>query len=703
MVERLEERYFHLKKSKGRLGKAKVQRDQFLRDLENTLWVVCKKTEEKLKYSNDAKCIEDWQYLELVRGTRREGTLGCIDNQELKKNRRKKARKDQKNRTAIKNMNICPIGHDIHLPSSSEEEIDIDDTEVIFNLERKRKFSNSKSTKKKQVITPAICFVAYKNKLGNRGTFEMVGAATPDIDLKDKILSASTIGRRKQLFAIKASEKIISDQLSIPSHQYTLHWDGKIFKALTRCGTNEDRVAVILTASGGEEILLGIIPVANGTAAEEHRAILSLLNERKIPLDKISACVFDTTSVNTGELNGIVRRLETSLNHSFLELACRHHIYELVCGAASEIVLGKTQQGKDRKQTTSPFEPLFHSLCKSWKGIDKDNLFFIEINSLPRTLIRQFNEAKEFLYNWLCNDINMRKDYLEMAQLCLIYLGGVLPKKWSKFVLLAPSAYSHARWMSKVLYVLKLAMLKPSFVTNIATIRSLALFYSVYYAKAWLTCIFAAEAPLQDLTLIKALEEVCCTKGKWPEEFQKMAKAAMDKLKCHTWYLSERLVGLALFSDKVDLPTKEKMRHAILKHKKKPLHKEQQRPECSSFSKKYLHDFVGPDTYHLFKLLNLNQGILNKPVSTWSSSLAYRQATDIIVHLSVVNDVCERALGLASSLHGSTMPKQENQLQATYKVVDAIRKIQGSIANSTERVSKKNLAQFLQCSIIQVE
>ena len=75
----------------------------------------------------------------------------------------------------------------------------------------------------------------------------------------------------------------------------------------------------------------------------------NLLKEKEINLKKIVGGVFDTTSVNTGELSGIVRWLEDSIGHSILELACRHHIYELVCGAASEIILGKTNQEKEQK------------------------------------------------------------------------------------------------------------------------------------------------------------------------------------------------------------------------------------------------------------------------------------------------------------------------------------------------------------------
>ena len=47
------------------------------------------------------------------------------------------------------------------------------------------------------------------------------------------------------------------------------------------------------------------------------------------------------------------------------------------------------------------------------------------------------------------------------------------------------------------------------FFESIEEIRSLAHLYSIYYARAWLTSMFDAEASLQDLTCIKNLEKVC--------------------------------------------------------------------------------------------------------------------------------------------------------------------------------------------------
>ena len=131
--------------------------------------------------------------------------------------------------------------------------------------------------------------------------------------------------------------------------------------------------------------------------------------------------------------------------------------------------------------------------------------------------------------------------------------------------------------------------------------------------------MFAADVPLQDLICIKNLEKVCNDKGKWPELFQRIARAAFEKLILHTWYLSERLVPLVLFSDKLDNSDKDIIRSAILDYEsQQPQHKEQQRPECSSFIDKGLKRFVGPDSYRLFELLRINKEFLKKPASKWS-------------------------------------------------------------------------------------
>ena len=189
-----------------------------------------------------------------------------------------------------------------------------------------------------------------KHSLSNRAAFEILAASTSNKEPNEKILSVRSVSRKRKLFVKEIAENVYHNEMHIPSDYYIIHWDGKKFKASTHCGKNQEKLAVILTTSNGNEIQLGIIPVQNGTAYEQHNKIIELLIEKDISLKKIIACVFDTTSVNTGEINGIVRRMQISVGHPILELACRHHIYELVCGAASEIILGKTKEGKDKKK-----------------------------------------------------------------------------------------------------------------------------------------------------------------------------------------------------------------------------------------------------------------------------------------------------------------------------------------------------------------
>ena len=147
-------------------------------------------------------------------------------------------------------------------------------------------------------------------------------------------------------------------------------------------------MAVLLTTSEGEEILLGKIRVENGSVAEdEHFKILNLLMEKGIDLNKIIACVCGTTAVNTDEKNGIIKRLKTFLSHAPLEFAYRHNVYELIRGAVSEFVRRKSPRTKDK--TTASYKPLFKKLCSAWNDIntDSENVRVFNTKNLFRTLL----------------------------------------------------------------------------------------------------------------------------------------------------------------------------------------------------------------------------------------------------------------------------------------------------------------------------
>ncbi|KAG7170175.1 hypothetical protein Hamer_G012427 [Homarus americanus] len=70
------------------------------------------------------------------------------------------------------------------------------------------------------------------------------------------------------------------------------------------------------------------------------------------------------------------------------------------------------------------------------------------------------------------------------------------------------------------------------------------------YVRFWHEAPMAVRAPFNDLQLMKVLKE-------YPHE--KVAHAAQAAISRHLWYLSEHLIGLSLFDDRIDTETKKNM------------------------------------------------------------------------------------------------------------------------------------------------
>ena len=228
-------------------------------------------------------------------------------------------------------------------------------------------------------------------------------------------------------------------------------------------------------------------------------------------------------------------------------------------------------------------QPLLHNrrnLKSLWPELSKSDYSPIKFYRNQRGLKSLVIDTTDFLHNWIVNSSNskLRHDYLKLAQLALIFLGGNLPSG-ATFSFKPPGAYHHARWMAKVIYTIKMALLNEQLMRkdfereHLENIKSLALFLCVFYVKAWLTCTSAAYAPANDLLLLKSLsktkQNVSQNPKKWPKHFLSFVTLASEKLQNHLWYLSERLVPAALFSDHVSSFDKEGIKKAMLKCKDK--------------------------------------------------------------------------------------------------------------------------------------
>ncbi|KAG0722932.1 hypothetical protein GWK47_043585 [Chionoecetes opilio] len=492
------------------------KREEFLANTRQTFWIVQPEFEKRLAAKQqlekqDQTDKEDWLYLEGVRGVTRTATLGPRDQKLAKRQKRKfldqQAAQERKAKDCLRSATAAHSADAVEESHDPESE---DSTEIPMHTVS---VSLPKVSKKMESVPMEACFIADKYAISNRAVTELAAAFRKDggKNLEEYNLSVNTTGRRRQSARLEKAADITKWQLGdITSKMYALHWDGKLIKSLMHVGKDMERVAVILTGTDGQEVLLSIVGMEGRSTAE--------------------------------------------------------------------------------------------------------------------------NEAAKIIQTWIENSTKetLRHDYLELAELTLLFLGGTVPAGRRSITIKAPGAFHHARWISKTLYTFKVALFRCQLgdvyaPEELEDITSLAVFLAIFYTKAWLTCTSAADAPSNDLALMKNLLK---------------AEANISK---------------------------------------DPMNKA-------------LKDFIGHDSWSMFELLGIDSSFVKLPVAQWTTSDNYRHGKKVVANLPVVNDAAERALGLATDLNTNKAPKSEEQLQALYRVVKGVREKLHGLATSTEVVTKKSLA-----------
>ena len=239
--------------------------------------------------------------------------------------------------------------------------------------------------------------------------------------------------------------------------------------------------------------------------------------------ERVHGLCFNTTAVN-----GACILIEQKLERPVLHLACRHHVYELVLEKAFSTCL---------EVSSGPDIQLFKRFQGGWETIDRTTPEPFTADDVP--------EQDELLVNFrrFLDHAQPRDDYRELLELCIIALGGV-PKCGIRFS--RPGTLHRARWMAKGIYAVKVFLFREQFRLTAAEaqgIRRCALFVVRTYAAAWFRTPLAAAAPAMDLAFMNALHA-------YPDK--ELSKATDSVFGLHLWYLSERVVALALLDP--DLP-----------------------------------------------------------------------------------------------------------------------------------------------------
>ena len=149
--------------------------------------------------------------------------------------------------------------------------------------------------------------------------------------------------------------------------------------------------------------------VISGTGENVANAVYELLEDWPLT-ETIQAMCFDTTSVNTGRLNGVCVGLEKRLGHELHWLACRLHVMEIILSKVFTICCGPSNY---------PDIPLFKRFKACWSAITRQNFSELQVtfeasSFLDASITLQSNERPQE---------QVRDDYMELIQLTLIVLG----------------------------------------------------------------------------------------------------------------------------------------------------------------------------------------------------------------------------------------------------------------------------------------
>ena len=227
----------------------------------------------------------------------------------------------------------------------------------------------------------------------------------------------------------------------------------------------------------------------------------------------------------------------------------------------------------------------------------------------------------------------LRGDYKELIQVVILYLDGNNLVDEDDVVFQRPGALHKARWMSKLLYSFKIVLLNRKIMSEFPKgsvfgsnqppkMERFVTFVTFVYIPWWLTCPLAADAPTIDLLLLRRLHEFVEVDAVAPH-------AAIKAFNRHTWYLTEEVVPLCLFSEDVTDDVKAEIAGKLLKlPQSNPLNW-----HGAGFGKpalpvieenvREIHSFFGPDSWKFFNLLKLDSTFLSASPTEWDRNESF--------------------------------------------------------------------------------
>lgn len=212
--------------------------------------------------------------------------------------------------------------------------------------------------------------------------------------------------------------------------------------------------------------------------------------------------------------------------------------------------------------------------------------------------------------------------------------------------------------MSKAIYSLKTYLFRGAYSLGEKeqSFFQVCKFVIFVYLEIWFTAAHAAEAPNNDIKLVRKLN-IC----KMIDE--KIAKAAVDKIANHLWYLSPECSALSFFDENISIEIKIKMVNALSKSNIiLNSTKKNSKKKLNILLTEEIDYFINSESLNIFDRFKLKKDFFKLHPSCWSADKGYLENKKIIDSLRIVNDVAGRSVKLVSD-YNNILTTDEEQKQ----------------------------------------
>lgn len=452
----------------------------------------------------------------------------------------------------------------------------------------------------------------------------------------------------------------------------TICFDHHSMKQLSAKFLTKQHRLVVLWHSNFEDKLLSVEKMNDKTGRSQLQAILTACETFNIGSHQIVAATCDNENTNTGNDMGTCVLLEEELLIDLLRLMCRHHIYEIVLKLVYKFLFSFGAQ-----QPTNLFYTI---LIDVWSQLKDQHFPFVgfdvddeERMGFDPDQLSVYDSLKEIAIAELQNHSNhtfIRDDYEEITSVSLKFLTGIRknltkPNQVQFNTLQNPS---NARFMASAIQGLNCFLFRNHLDWDSQererikeNLSRFCLFLTLIYVRYWNRSSILFDTGINDLNFLKDLEQYAILDGA-------VSQVAMDGISRHLYYLSEELIVLCLFSDKISSNEKNQiatrllqMPHQLPNRNLSLNHvKFIESDNIVDWRTMQIVDFVGERSLHLFQILDISTHFLRINASQWAVNAEYLSAREKIeASLVCVNDATERVISTCKSKYKKQRFKNE--------------------------------------------